>query len=79
MKKKLDPKIYSPDGMRREYDFSKGVRGKHAAKYASGTNVVLLDADIARAFPNSEAVNDTLRKVLQLRDGINGRRKKRSA
>lgn len=79
MKKKLDPKIYSPDGMRREYDFSKGVRGKHAAKYASGTNVVLLDADIARTFPNSEAVNDTLRKVLQLRDGINGRRKKRSA
>ena len=79
MKKKLDRSIYTPDGMRKEYDFSKGVRGKHAAKYAAGTNVILLDADVARQFPTSEAVNDTLRKVLQLRQGINGRRKKRSA
>ena len=79
MKKKFDPKTYYPDGMRREYDFSKGVRGKHAAKYAAGTNVVLLDADIALKFPTSKAVNDTLRKFLQSREGTNGRRKKRSA
>ena len=77
MKKRLDPKTCHEDGMRREYDFSKGVRGKHAAKYAAGTNVVLLDADVARAFPTSKAVNDTLRKVLQ--QGNNGGRRKRSA
>lgn len=78
-KKRLDPRIYTSDGMRKEYDFSKGVRGKHAAKYAAGTNVVLLDPDVARAFPTPEAVNDTLRKVLQLTQTLNGRRKKRGA
>ena len=60
--------------MRREYDFSKGVRGKHAARYASGTNVVVLEPDVAREFPTDEEVNETLRAVAKLLN----RRKQRS-
>ena len=51
------------DTMRPEYDFSKGVRGKHAAKYAEGTNVVVLEPDVAREFRTTEQVNETLRAV----------------
>lgn len=49
--------------MRGEYDFSKGVRGKYAARYAAGTNVVVLEPDIAELFPSSEAVNRALRAI----------------
>ena len=52
--------------MRPEYDFSKGVRGKHAARYAKGTNVVVLEADVAREFRTTEQVNETLRAVSKL-------------
>ncbi|MBZ5629470.1 MAG: hypothetical protein LAO06_11465 [Acidobacteriia bacterium] len=52
--------------MRPEYDFSKGVRGKHAARYASGTNVVVLEPDVAREFPTNDEVNQTLRAVAKL-------------
>jgi hypothetical protein len=54
------------DTMRSEYDFSKGVRGKHAAKYAEGTNVVVLEPDVAREFRTTEQVNETLRTVSKL-------------
>lgn len=54
------------DTMRAEYDFSKGVRGKHAAKYADGTNVVVLEPDVAREFRTPEQVNETLRAVSKL-------------
>ena len=47
------------DTMRPEYDFSKGVRGKHAAKYAEGTNVVVLEPDVAREFRTTEQVNES--------------------
>jgi len=53
------------DDMRPEYDFSGGVRGKHHRAYREGTNVVLLEPDVARAFPTSEAVNRALRKLLE--------------
>ena len=52
--------------MRPEYDFSKGVRGKHAAKYAEGTNVVVLEPDVAREFRSSEEGNETLRAVSKM-------------
>ena len=52
--------------MRPEYDFSKGVRGKHAAKYAEGTNVVVLEPDVAREFRTTEEVNETLRAVSRM-------------
>jgi hypothetical protein len=51
--------------MRDKYDFSKGVRGKYAKRYAEGTNVVLLEPEVAKAFPTSEAVNKALRKVME--------------
>ena len=54
------------DEMRDHYDFTGGVRGKYARRYAKGTNVVVLDPDVARLFPNREAVNDTLRAVAQI-------------
>mgnify|MGYP001572660140 FL=1 len=54
------------DEMRPEYDFSGGVRGKHAARYAKGTNIVVLDPDVAEAFPNSVAVNEILRALLSI-------------
>ncbi|HKV91562.1 MAG TPA: hypothetical protein VJW20_03320 [Candidatus Angelobacter sp.] len=53
--------------MRREYNFAEmkgGVRGKYAKGYREGTNIVLLEPDIAEAFPNDEAVNQALRGVL---------------
>jgi hypothetical protein len=53
--------------MATEYDFSKGVRGKYAARYAAGSNIAVIDKDLAALFPNSETVNQTLRLVAKLR------------
>ena len=56
------------DTLREEYPESlikSGVRGKYAKKYAEGTNVVLLDPDVAKAFPTSESVNKALRILIQ--------------
>jgi hypothetical protein len=58
------------DDLRPEYDFSTmkgGVRGKYVERYRAGTNLVLLDPDIAAAFPDGKAVNDALRLLLQER------------
>src|SRR5438034_1229065 len=57
MKKKAPEKN---NEMLREYDFSKGVRGKYARRYARGSNVVVLEPDVAKVFPNAEAVNSSL-------------------
>jgi hypothetical protein len=54
------------DTMRPEYDFSNAVRGVTAARYAQGTNVVLLEPDVAQLFPNSQAVNEALRTLARL-------------
>jgi len=61
--------------MRPEYDFSKGVRGKHAARYASGTNVVVLEPDVASHFRTADEVNETLRAVARLMESRKGRTK----
>ena len=53
--------------MRTEYDFSQGVRGKYAKRFAEGTNLVLLDPDVASEFPSAAAVNKALRAVLKSR------------
>ena len=56
-------KVDHPDpDIRPEYDFSGGVRGKYAARYARGTNVVVLDPDVAAAYPTAEVVNQALRR-----------------
>jgi len=63
--------------LRAEYDFSKGVRGKYAKRLATeGSNVVVLDSDIAKAFPTSEAVNDALRVVLKASQSVQRSKRK---
>ena len=52
--------------MRKEYDFSGGVVGKYARRYAQGTNLVLLDPDVARAFPDAKSVNTALRSLIRI-------------
>jgi hypothetical protein len=57
------------DELRSEYDFTQmkgGVRGKYVERYRAGTNLVLLDPDVAQAFPNEIAVNDALRMLIQV-------------
>lgn len=54
------------DDMLPEYDFSRGVRGKHHQAYKAGTNVVFLDSDVAEAFADSVSVNDALRLLVRL-------------
>jgi hypothetical protein len=53
--------------LRPRYDFSKGVRGKYAARYSEGSNVVVLDPDVAAVFKTSEAVNQALRELVRTR------------
>ena len=66
MKKVSKPKrAVARDEMREEYDFSDGVRGKYAARFAEGTNLVLLAPDVAAVFPTATAVNRALRAVIR--------------
>ena len=51
--------------MKDHYDFSKGVRGKYAKLYKEGSNLVLLEPEVALVFPDSEAVNEALRQVIE--------------
>jgi hypothetical protein len=66
MKKDVDNEM--DDELRPEYDFSQlkgGVRGRYAERYQAGTNLVLLDPDVAQAFPSENAVNEALRLLMQ--------------
>jgi hypothetical protein len=63
MKKRI-PKT-EPE-MRAEYDFSHGVRGKYAARYKRGTNVIVLEPDVAKVFTSAEDVNNSLRALAKL-------------
>jgi len=53
------------DDLRAEYDLRGGVRGKYYERYRQGTNLILLDADLAKVFRDSESVNVALRQFLQ--------------
>jgi len=53
--------------MLEEYDFSEAEIGKFAQQYAEGTNIVVLEPDVAKIFPNSAAVNEALRQIIQQR------------
>ena len=79
MKKKAKHKYQ--DDLRPEYDLKtllKGaVRGKYARQYQSGTNLVFLEPDVAKAFTSAQAVNAALRLVIQLNKIPNGRSSKR--
>jgi len=68
-------KTNSTNGLRSEYDFASmkgGIRGKYAKRYRAGTNIVLLEPDIAEAFPNDEAVNQALRGMLNTTRAVRG-------
>ena len=59
------------DELRPEYDMKSllkgGVRGKYAKRYRAGTNLVLLEPEVAKAFPNDKAVNEALKLVMKLK------------
>ena len=86
MKKTSKPKAKSAkrsspspekDELRPDYDFSAGVRGKYATRYSAGTNLVLLEPDVAERFPDSESVNRALRSLLDDTQAGGGRRRRR--
>jgi hypothetical protein len=57
------------DELRSEYDLAQlmgGVRGKYTERYRRGTNLVLLEPDVAQAFPNAQSVNEALRLLIKL-------------
>ena len=63
--KKAHSKTTEPE-MQPEYDFSGAARGKYARRYTQGTNVVVLEPDVAKAFPNAKAVNSSLRALARI-------------
>jgi len=65
----------SEDDLLPEYDFTGAVRGKYYERYRQGTNVVLLDPDVAAAFRDSAAVNDALRLLVSLAEAKVTRRR----
>ena len=67
MKKDINHEM--DDELRPEYDLAQlqgGVKGKYAERYHQGTNLVLLEPDVAQAFPNAKSVNEALRLLLKL-------------
>jgi len=80
MKKKASrksrPASSDRDTMRPEYDFSNGVRGVTAARFAEGANVVVIDPEVLDVFPDGTAVNEALRALAPV---IRKQRKERSA
>jgi hypothetical protein len=68
MKKKpsSNPRRPTKGTPRREYDFSKGVRGKYASRLKPGSQIVVLDPDVAAAFGTAKAVNRALRTLIGL-------------
>jgi hypothetical protein len=52
------------DEMLDEYDFSAGVRGKYVDRMKSGSNLIVIDPDVARTFPDHDSVNNALRHLV---------------
>jgi hypothetical protein len=64
------------DEMRKEYDFSTGVRGKYAAKFVQGAVVVVLADDVAEVFRTARQVNAALRREIRRRPGSKAARQR---
>ncbi len=62
----MAPSKSRKDEMRREYNFRRGERGRYAKRFAEGTNLVLLERDVAAMFPDSASVNRALRKLAEI-------------
>ena len=65
------------DDLLPHYDFRGGVRGKYAARYREGTNVVALAPDVAARFPDAASVNRALRALAEVADGTTKPRSRR--
>ena len=66
---KKNDKGHEEEDLRPEYDFTKlgkPIRGKHAAQFREGTNLVLLEPDVAKVFPNDASVNEALRFLIRI-------------
>ncbi len=59
-------RIQKEPDMLEEYDFSKGVRGKYAKRYEESANVVVIEPDVARVFPDHDSVNQALRSLVEI-------------
>lgn len=59
-------KMRKDSDMLEEYDFSKGIRGKYAKRYAEGTNVIVIEPDVAKFFPDHDSVNQALRSLTEI-------------
>lgn len=64
--KKVVTKAKSDPDMLDEYNFSQGVRGKYAQRFAEGSNIIVLSPDVAEVFPDSESVNEALRMLIKI-------------
>lgn len=63
----MNPTPINPqDEMQAEYDFSAGVRGKYATRFAQGSNVVVLEPDVAEVFATADDVNAALRALIRI-------------
>ena len=54
------------DEMLEEYDFSNGIRGKYTQQYNDGVNIIKLDKDVRKIFPDAQSVNNALRTLINL-------------
>jgi hypothetical protein len=52
--------------MLKEYNFSKGLKGKYAKRYNEGTNLILIDPDVAEFFPDHDSINDALKSLVKI-------------
>jgi len=59
-------KMQKDPDMLEEYDFSKGIRGKYAKRYAGGTNVIVIEPDVSKYFPDHDSVNQALRSLSEI-------------
>jgi len=54
------------DDMLEEYDFSNGIKGKYSKEYNDGVNIIKLDSDVRKIFPDAKSVNNALRTLINL-------------
>ena len=54
------------DDLAEDYDFSSGTRGRYTARYATGSNIVVLSPDVAEVFRDSQSVNEALRALIKI-------------
>ncbi len=59
-------KMQKDPDMLEEYDFKKGIKGKYSKRNEEGSNVVVIDPDVAKFFPDHNSVNQALRSLTKI-------------